>query len=145
MKIEKKIAPPKYYGDKRTEDDIIYIVLQTIDNGVVTHYRVADGKAIQIIPDDYMSDAVNGPRFNKMGYLHGICNKYNCISIGVKDYMSEEDVKTCISLIMTIKQRYKINNDCVIRQMDVTGESNPSIWHDTEKWIKDIKGKLIEL
>lgn len=145
MKIEKKIAPPKYYGDKRSLEDIIYIVVQTINNGTVTHYHINNGQAFQIIPDNYMSDAVNGPRFHKRGYLHGICNKYNCISIGITENMSEEDIKTCINLIMTIKQRYKINNDCVIRQMDVTGETNPIIWHDNEKWIKDIKNNLIEL
>jgi hypothetical protein len=59
--------------------------------------------------------------------------------------MSEEDKQTCINLIMTIKQRYKIDNDNVIRQMDVTGVENPMIWKDKEKWISDIKNKLIDI
>jgi hypothetical protein len=29
--------------------------------------------------------------------------------------------------------------------MDITGELNPTIWHDDVKWKKDIKDKLIGL
>ena len=144
MKIEKKITSQKHYGDIRSIDDIVFIVLQTIDNSPVTHYHVVDGTAIQLVPDNYISDSVNGPRYSKFGYLHGICTKYNCISIGVPEKMSQEDKQTCLNLIMTLKQRYKIHEDNVIRQMDVTGEVDPVEWHNNDKWKKDIKDKLID-
>lgn len=145
MKIDKQLAPLKYYGDRRSKDDIIYIVVQSIDNRPITHYQVVNGIAIQKIPDDYLSDAVNGPRMCSFGYLHGICTKYNSITIGISDRLSEDDLQTCRHLIMTIKQRYKIHDDCIIRQRDVTGEANPEIWFDDDRWKADIKDKLIEL
>ena len=46
---------------------------------------------------------------------------------------------------MTIKQRYKVNKDNIIRQKDVTGEIDPAEWHDNDKWNKDIKNKLIDI
>lgn len=145
MKIEKKLANPKYFDGKRPKEDIKYIVIQNIDNIAIPHYHLSDGKVIQVIPDDKMTDAVSGPKLSRFGVLHGICTKYNCISVGVPWNMSEEDKQTCINLIMTIKQRYKIDNDNVIRQMDVTGVENPMIWKDKEKWISDIKNKLIDI
>ena len=145
MKIEKKLAEMKYYGDKRSTNDIKYIVVQTFGNKASTHYHIKDGKAIQIIPDNYMSDAINGARLTLNGYLHGICTKYNCISIGVPSNLSEDDKQTCLNLIMTIKQRYKVNNDNIVRQMDVTGEHDPDVWRDNYIWNKDIKNKLIDI
>lgn len=145
MKIEKKLVSPKYFGDKRPVDDIKYIVIQETGNKATPHYHIMDGEAIQAVPDEYLSDSVNGPKLCFYGYLHGICNKYNSISIGVPSKMSQEDKQTCLNLIMTIKQRYKIKDDNIIRQMDVTGEINPEEWHDNEKWNKDIKNKLIEV
>ena len=145
MKIEKQFTPMKYYGDKRNKNDIIYIVVQTIENRPITHYQIVDGKVIQKIPDDYTSDAINGPRLCKFGYLHGICTKYNCISIGISDHLSEDDIQMCLHLIMTMKQRYRIKNECIVRQVDVTGEANPEIWYDNDKWKADIKDKLIEI
>ena len=142
MKIEKKILDSKFYGDKRT-CDIKFIVVQDISNRSITHYYISEEKATQIVPDENMTNAVNGGRLNKRGYLHGICNKYNSISIGLSDKMSEEDKETCLRLIMALKQRYDINNDNIVRQMDITGELNPTIWHDDVKWKKDIKDKLI--
>ena len=145
MKIEKKLVSPKYFGDKRPVDDIKYIVIQETGNKATPHYHIMDGEAIQAVPDEYLSDAVNGPKLSFYGNLHGICDKYNSISIGVPSKMSEEDKLACLKLIMTIKQRYKIKDDNIIRQMDVTGEINPEEWHDNEKWKKDIKNKLIEV
>lgn len=145
MKIEKKLANPKYFDGERPKEDIKYIVIQNIDNIAMPHYHLSDGMVIQVIPDDKMTDAVSGPKLTRFGVLHGICSKYNSISIGVPYKMSVEDKQTCINLIMTIKQRYKIDNDNVIRQMDVTGVENPIIWKDKEKWISDIKNKLIDI
>lgn len=145
MKIEKKLVAPKYYGDKRSTDDIMYIVIQERGNKATPHYHIISGEAVQAIPDEYLSDAVNGPRLSFYGYLHGISNKYNSISIGVPSKMSEEDKLACLKLIMTIKQRYKIKNENIARQMDVTGEINPEEWREDEKWNKDIKNKLIEV
>ncbi len=145
MKIEKKLANPKYFDGERPKEDIKYIVIQNIDNIAMPHYHLSDGKVIQVIPDDKMTDAVSGPKLTRFGVLHGICSKYNSISIGVPYKMSAEDKQMCLNLIMTIKQRYKIKNDNVIRQMDVTGVENPMIWKDKEKWISDIKNKLIDI
>lgn len=145
MKIEKKIADMRHYGDKRDLRDIKYIVIQTIGNKATPHYHIKDAEAIQIVPDNYISDAVNGARLSKQGYLHGICTKYNCISIGIPEKMSKEDKQTCINLIMTIKQRYKVKNDDIIRQTDVTGDIDPAEWYDSAKWKKDIKDKLIDI
>ena len=144
MKIEKKYANPKHYSDKR-QDKILYIVIQALEHKPTPHYHIVDGKAIQVIPDDFMSDSVNGGQLNRNGYLHGICHKYNSISIGVTNNMSEDDIAMCFNLIMTLKQRYGIKNDNIVRQKDVTGEYNPCIWCDNDKWNKDIKDKLIEL
>lgn len=145
MKIEKRIASPKYYGSKRDKNDITYIVVQTVGNTATPHYHIVNGIAIQIIPDEHMSDSVNGARLSDFGYLHGICTKYNSISIGVPEKMSEDDKQTCFDLIMTIKQRYKIKNENIVRKLSVTGEVNPREWFDNDKWKKDIQNKLIEL
>ena len=59
--------------------------------------------------------------------------------------MTEDDVQTCLHLIMTIKQRYKVHNDCIIRKTDVTGEINPESLFDNDRWKADIKDKLIEI
>lgn len=145
MKIEKRLANKKHYGDKRSTQDIKYIVLQTIGNNATPHYYISDNEAIQIIPDDFMSDAVNGAKVTKRGILHGICTKYNSIAIGVPCKMSDDVKQTCLNLIMTIKQRYKIENNDIVRQTDVTGSVNPEVWHDNNKWLNDIKNKLIDI
>lgn len=145
MKIERKIAEPRHYGDKRSTRDIKYIVLQTIGNKATTHYHISDGIAIQFVPDDHMSNAVNGAKMNRLGVLHGICTKYNSISIGVPCKMSEEDIQTCLNLVMTLKQRYKINNNDIVRQKDITGEVDPGKWYDDDCWNNDIKNKLIDI
>ena len=145
MKIEKKIADPKYYDEKRDTNDIKYIVIQTVSNKATPHYHIVDGKAIQVVPDVYMSNSINGAKVNEFGYLHGICTKYNCISIGVPEDMSDEDKQTCLNLVMTIKQRYKIKNENIVRQLNVTGEINPREWFDYDKWKRDIQNKLIDV
>lgn len=145
MKIEKKIVDTKYYDSKRNANDIKYIVIQTIGNKPTPHYHVINGDATQFIPDNYMSNSVNGAKLNKRGYLHGVCTKYNSISIGVPENMSDDDKQTCLNLIMTLKQRYKVKNNNIIRQTDVTGENNPAVWHDEDKWKNDIQNKLIDI
>lgn len=145
MKIEKKYAHCSHYGDKRDENDINYIVIKSIDDKPITHYHIVNGTAIQLIPDENISDSVNGARMCVKGYLHGICTRYNSVSIGVSDKMSKEDLQTLINLIMTIRQRYKIKNENVIRQMDITGEFNPEIFYEDDTWKKNILDKLIEI
>lgn len=145
MKIEKKYAHCSHYGGKRDENDINYIVIKSIDDKPITHYHIVNGTAIQLIPDENISDSVNGARMCVKGYLHGICTRYNSISIGVSDKMSKEDLQTLINLIMTIRQRYKIKNENVIRQMDITGEFNPEIFYEDDTWKKNILDKLIEI
>ena len=145
MKIEKKLAPERLYKEYRTTDNIKYIVVQVIENNIVQHYHVHNGKAIQLIPDNYMSDSVKGAKLSDYGKLHGICNKYNSISVGVPNNMSAADKQTCVNLLMTIKQRYKICNENIVRQLDVTGVANPEQWHDNDKWNADIKNKLIDI
>ena len=145
MKIEKKYAHCSHYGDKRDENDINYIVIKSIDDKPITHYHIVNGTAIQLIPDENISDSVNGAKMCVKGYLHGICTRYNSISIGVSDKMSKEDLQTLINLIMTIRQRYKIKNENVIRQKDITGEFNPEIFYEDDTWKKNILDKLIEI
>ena len=145
MKIEQKFADAKNYGDKRDKKDIEYIVIQTINNKPITHYQVRDGSAFQYIPDDFSSDSVNGARLSTRGVFHGICTKYNSISIGLPYKPSTDEIQICIKLIMTIKQRYKVKNEKVIRLTDITGEPNPERWYDNGRWQKDIISNLIEL
>lgn len=145
MRIEKKFAHCKCYGDKRDINDIDYLVIKSIDNKPITHYHVVNGTAIQLIPDENISDSVNGPRLCAKGYLHGICTRYNSISIGVSDKLSENDIQTLIKLVMTLRQRYKVKSDNVIRQKDITGECCPEIWYEDDTWKQDIKDKLIEV
>lgn len=145
MRIQRRIADTKAYGDKRATDDIKYIVIQTIENKPVSHYNIVKGEVIQLIPDDYMSDSVNGRKLCSKGILHGICTKYNSISIGLPSKPSTDEIQTCIKLIMTIKQRYKVKNEKVIRLTDITGEPNPKKWYDNERWHNDIISNLIEL
>ena len=120
-------------------------MVKNINNKALTHYVVKDEMVIQHIPDDNISEAVNGGRLNKFGYLHGICNKYNSISIGIISGMSSSGKKTCLNLIMTLKQRYKIDNDNIVRQMDVTGDIDPECWHDSKLWQAEIINNLIEI
>lgn len=144
MKIEKRLISYKNIKEKRTKDEIKYIVVQTIEENKLSHYRIVNGKAIQFIPDTGLSDSVNGARLSFLGHLHGICTKYNSISIGITDNISNDDIQTCYNLIMTLKQRYNIDKKNIVRQLDVTGVSNPEIWQDNNAWEKDIISKLID-
>lgn len=145
MKIERKITNKRYSREKRAKEDIKYIVVQSIEDGKLSHYRIINGKAIQFIPDIEISDSVNGARLTTFGYLHGICNQYNSISIGLADDLSSEDIQICFNLIMTLKQRYRIDKGNIVRQKDVTGMVNPKIWWTDQDWENDIKSKLIDI
>ena len=144
MRIESRLTNPKNYDGVRPER-IKYIVIQNIGNKFSPHYHVKDGKAVQIIPDSNMSNSVNGGKLSDCGVFHGVCTKYNSISIGVCDNLSKEDKKICLNLVMTLKQRYKINNNDVVRQKDITGEVDPGKWYDDDCWNNDIKNKLIDI
>lgn len=141
MKIDKRYADLTN-REKRQIKDIQYIVIQTFNNKDTSHYQIANGNVYQLLPDDVLSNSVNGGRLNKYGVYHGICTKYNSISIGLKDYPKRDDVETCRHLIMTIIQRYNISRDKVIRQTDVTGEVSP---FDKDKWEKDILLELMNM
>lgn len=145
MKIERRIADTKMFGDRRDKSDIKYIVVQTIENRPIPHYIIVEGEATQLVPDGNISNSVNGGRLSPKGILHGICTKYNSISIGLPYNLTTQDIQTCIKLIMTIKQRYNVDNDNVIRQMDITGEPNPERWAIDDKWNKEVKSNLIDV
>ena len=101
--------------------------------------------AREFIPDNFLSDSVNGRRLCSNGYLHGICTQYTSISIGLAPDPTQDDIDSCVKLIMTLKQRYHINNENIVRQKDVTGEANPEKWFNDDSWNKDIKGNLIDI
>lgn len=143
MKIEKNLTNPKNYCEER-KCKIEYIVIQNIGNRFSPHYHIVDGNAIQIIPDKNMSNSVNGGRLNQHGTLHGICTKYNSISIGIGINPSSDDIKACISLIMALKQRYNVKIENVICQRDITGELSPERWCDKGRWKAEIVDKLTE-
>lgn len=105
-------------------------------------FKKLEGATYEEIAEEY---SVNGGKRSKFAYLHGICNKYNCLSIGVPYRMSQDEKQTCINLIMTVKQRYKIKDENIVRQFDVTGEINPEEWYDDSLWNRDIKKKLIDV
>ena len=136
MKIERKYADLKY-REKRC-DNIEYIVIQSFTDKDTSHYQIIDGKVYQMLPDNILSASVNGGRLNQYGILHGICTKYNSITIGVKDDPENDDIELCKHLIMTLRQRHKIKENNIIRQIDITGEVSPKIWFDKDKWEKDI-------
>ncbi len=134
MKIESKINRNKDYGQRRNAEDIKFIVVQSIDNGPTPHYHVTKDKVIQIIPDKCMSDSVNGARHGRLGVYHGICTKYNSLSVGIS-----ADDELCMHLILTLMQRYDIPLENVLRKTDVTGEMNPKEWFDKDKWTEVLK------
>ena len=142
MRIEKKITDSKNYGDKRKTSDIQYIVVMSLGDKPTPHYHIADGKAYQIVPDSNLSKSVNGAKMNRRGIYHGICTTYNSISIGMVDNPSQEDTEMCLRLMMTIMQRYNIPYNKVIRKRDVTGEINPEIWDDDNKWKLKVMERL---
>lgn len=142
MKIEKRITSPKNYGDKRDTKDILYIVIDSIDNGPSCHYHIANGKAYQIVPDNYMSDSINGARLSRLGVYHGICTKYNSISIGIDDNPSDEEIDLCFHTVMMLLQRYAISLDNILRKVDVTGTAEPEIWFDNYRWNRDIVNRI---
>lgn len=144
MRIESRLTNPENYDDVRP-DSIKYIVVQNIGNTSSPHYHIKDGKAIQIIPDVNMSNSVNGGRLNDCGVLHGICTKYNSISIGVCDNLSKDDKKACIDLVMTLKQRYNVKKNNIIRKKDITGVSEPTEWYNDKNWIEEVVKQIIEL
>jgi hypothetical protein len=125
MIIESKITESKNYGDKRETENINFIVIQSFSDRPTSHYHVINGKIYQVIPDDFISNSVNGPRLTHFGKYHGICTKYNSISINIDEDCSLTDIQQLSFLIMTLKRKYKINVDKIIRQMDITGEANP--------------------
>lgn len=144
MRIESRLTNPENYDDVRP-DSIKYIVVQNIGNTSSPHYHIKDGKAIQIIPDVNMSNSVNGGRLNDCGVLHGICTKYNSISIGVCDNLSKDDKKACIDLVMTLKQRYNVEKNNIIRKKDITGVLEPTEWCNDKNWIEEVVKQIIEL
>lgn len=144
MRIESRLTDPKNYDGVRPEC-IKYIVIQNVGNKYSPHYHIKDGKAVQIIPDANMSNSVNGGKLNACGVLHGICTKYNSISIGVCDNLSEEDKKVCVNLVMTLKQRYKVNKKNIIRKKDITGVLEPTEWHNDKNWIEDVVEQIVEI
>ena len=103
------------------------------------------GEVVQFIPDDFLSNSVNGRKFCSKGYLHGICTQYTSLSIGLSHNPTEDDIDACIKLIMTLKQRYHIDNENIVRQKDVTGEANPEKWFNDDSWNRDIKSNLIDI
>ena len=120
MKIEKDYINDKFFDEKREISEIKYIVIKDIINSSATHYIIINGKAIQKIPDKYTSKAVNGGKLNRFGFLHGICTKYNSISIGLQDRLSDEDKEMCLKLVMALKQRYNIKNDNVLTSLFIS-------------------------
>ena len=144
MRIESRLTNPKNYDGVRPER-IKYIVIQNIGNKFSPHYHVKDGKAVQIIPDSNMSNSVNGGKLSNCGVFHGVCTKYNSISIGVCDNLSKEDKKICLNLVMTLKQRYNIKKNNIIRKKDITGVSEPTEWHIDKNWIEEVVKQIIEL
>lgn len=144
MRIESRLTNPKNYDDTRPES-IKYIVIQNIGNKFSPHYHIKDGKAVQIVPDANMSNSVNGGKLNGCGVFHGVCTKYNSISIGVCDNLSREDKKVCINLVMTLKQRYNVEKNNIIRKKDVTGVLEPTEWHNDKNWIEEVVKQIIEL
>ena len=144
MKIERKYTDTKT-REKRNTKDIDYIVIQSHNNKDTSHYHIADGKIVQVLPDTYISNSVNGGRLTKLGIYHGICTKYNSISISVNNHPDEEDIELCRHLIMTLIYRHKINKEKVVRQTDVTGEVSPEIWFDKDKWDSDVIEKIKDM
>ena len=145
MIIEKKIADPKNYGDKRNVEDIEYIVIQEVSEKPISHYQVMNNNVIQVIPDDYISNSVNGPRCCHLGIYHGICTKYNSITICIAEKPNNDDLDLLSHLIMTIKRRYKISIDKIIRQSEVTGEPNPQMFLDNDLWHKKVIQRIHEM
>lgn len=145
MIIEKKIADPKNYGDKRNVEDIKYIVIQEVSDKPISHYQVLNNNVIQVIPDDYISNSVNGPRCCHLGIYHGICTKYNSITICIAESPNNDDLDLLSHLIMTIKRRYKISVDKIIRQSEVTGEANPQMFLDNDLWRKKVIQRIHEM
>lgn len=144
MKIEKKYADTKV-REKRSTDDIEYIVIQSFNNKDTSHYHISDGKVIQILPDSCISNSVNGGKLSDLGVYHGICTKYNSISISVNNHPDEEDIELCKHLIMTLIYRHKIIKNKIIRQTDITGEVSPEIWFDIDKWNSDVIDKIKDM
>ena len=145
MVIEKKFTESKNYGDKRNKDDIEYIVVQEFSDKPTAHYHIVGEKAVQLIPDDYISNAVNGGRYCHLGVYHGICTKFNSISICISENPTDDDLKLLSHVIMTLKRRYKVDLTKIIRQADVTGEPNPQIFLDSSKWHDRVIQKIIDM
>lgn len=137
MKIEKKFADLKN-REKRDKSEIKYIVIQPFQNKDTSHYHIMDNKVYQILPDSCISDSVSGGKLNRLGVYHGICTRFNSVSISVKDYPDKKDIELCKHLIMTIRQRYNIRDNDIIRQTDITGEIGPEIWFNNSRWNEDI-------
>lgn len=136
MKIAKKYVSPKHYGDKRSTGEIKYIVIQSLCNKPCSHYVVRNDESVQLIPDDRISLAVKGPRMTKEGVYHGVSNVYNSLSVCIPENPTSEELDLCRHLVMTLKQRYKIDNDNIIRLKDITGENNPEYFADNDRWHK---------
>lgn len=145
MIIESKISDSKNYGEVRETKDIEYIVVQSFSDRPTSHYHVINGKIYHIIPDDYISDSVNGPRLTHFGRCHGICTKYNSISINIDNECTNTDIQQLSFLIMSLKRKYKIDVEKIIRQLDITGEADPIVFFDNSKWHEKVLQKIIDM
>ena len=133
MRIYKDLVKNSNQGQRQC-DEIIFIVIQDHNDDNVCHYNVTNNKVVQLIPDENISASVSGPKINKNGIKHGVCTMYNSISIALKDNIDTEGQKLCKKLIMTLKMRYKIKNENILRIKDVTGVTSPLAWQNNDDW-----------
>lgn len=145
MTIEPKYTDPRNYGDVRDIKDIEYIVVQSFSKRPTAHYHIIKGKIYQIIPDEYISESVNGPKLTHFGKYHGICTKYNSISINIDENCSNKDIQLLSYLIMSIKRKYNVKKEKIIRQLEVTGEADPLRFFDSEEWNKKVINRIIDM
>ena len=153
MKIKTKLANKNNYGNRRSVNNIKYIVIHYTGNdgdsdegnanyfqgnrGVSAHYFVDDDSITMIVPDNYVAWAVGGNKYNDClqtggGKWYGKCTNNNSISIELCDSIkngkydfTDNTIKQATELTRELMQKYNIPISNVIRHFDVNGKKCP--------------------
>lgn len=148
--FKKNIANHANYGNRRSTDNIKYLVYHYTSNdgdhdegnanyfhnNVVkasAHYFVDDDSVTQSVEDNYIAYSVGGKCQSAHHPLYKICTNSNSISIEMCDTnkngvveITDATMQNAIELGKAIMKHYNIPLDRVIRHYDVNGKACPN-------------------
>ena len=163
LTIKEQLANPQNYGEKRTADQIRYLVIHYTGNDGDTaannaayyqrtvvqasaHYFVDDTTIYRSVPELCTAWAVGGKKYADAeetggGTMYEIVRNANSISVELCDTVrdgtyqaTEATLKNAFALCRALMEKYHIPMENVYRHFDVTGKHCPAYYVDPQKW-----------